>query len=332
MIKKKKKATMSNRQKEAIGMRVVQQITRESWDCGWQELDARNDNGIDGVIIMRKRGKETGGIVFTQVKCGGDGYRKDQKQHPDKIGVSLGKDYVREHYPRWNSTVGPSVIVFIDDTIDPISPPAWWADLKDPSTYSQTNGGMLLVPKKQRFGAHSKGDFHRLCGAGPIDKILPIIELTRDELVIPGRTQTLIHAARGFYKTWSQSSYPTQHPTLGQILINRVGWRHITRQKRLKERVFQSLNLLSAAKRIVAEIAEVDMLGRPEVKDIEGGAMKITDHLGLRAIVIFPHRHQSVVQVVLRRERIISKLSTSEPAQRIWFLSVYELRRGINQN
>ncbi|USX08876.1 DUF4365 domain-containing protein [Paraburkholderia fungorum] len=332
MVTKNKKATLSNRQKEAIGMRVVQGITRESWDCGWQELDARNDNGIDGVIIMRKRGRETGGIVFIQVKCGGDGYRRDQVQHPDKVGVNLGKDYIREHLPRWNSTIGPSVIVFIDDTVDPKDPPAWWADLKDPSTYSSTNAGMVLIPKSQRFGPHSKGDFHRLCGSGPIDKVLPLVELTRDELVIPDRLQPLIHAARGFYKAWSQTSYTARHPTLGQILVNRVGWRHITRQKRLKERVFQSLSLLSAAKRIAAEVNEVDMLGRPDVTDLEDGAIKVTDHLGLRATVIFPHRHQSVVQVVLRRERIISKLSTSPPFQRIWFLSVYELRRGAKQS
>jgi hypothetical protein len=234
--------------------------------------------------------------------------------------------------PRWNSTIGPSVIVFIDDTVDQKDPPAWWADLKDPSTYSLTNKGMLLIPKNQRFGPHSKGDFHRLCGSAPIDKVLPVIELTRDELIIPDRSQPLIYAARGFYKSWSQTSFPTQHPTMGQILVNRVGWRHITRQKRLKERVFQSLNLLSAAKRIVTEIGEVDMLGRPDVKNLEAGAIKVTDHLGLRATVIFPHRHQSVVQVVLRRERIISKLAKSPPFQRIWFLSVYELRRGAKQS
>ncbi len=33
---------------------------------------------------------DTGGIVFVQVKCGGDGYSKDQKQHPDHVGVALG--------------------------------------------------------------------------------------------------------------------------------------------------------------------------------------------------------------------------------------------------
>lgn len=322
-------AERSNRQKEAIGVRVVQSIIRETWDSGWQELDARNDNGIDGLAIMRKRGKETGGIVFVQVKCGGDGYRKDQLQYPDKIGIQLGKSYIDDHRPRWSSTTGPSVIVFIDDTVDPRNPPAWWADLKDQQTYSPTNAGMLLIPKSQKFGPHTKGDFHRLCGAGPVDRTLPTLQITRDQLVIPGRTETLLAAARGVYKKWSKEGYPTRNPSLGDILINRVGWRHITRQKRLKERVFQSLSLLGVARRMIDELVEIDMLGRPTVVESSDGSLKVTDHLGIRANITFPHRHQSVVQVVLRRERIISRLARSMPVQRIWFLSVYELRRGV---
>jgi hypothetical protein len=35
---------------EATGMRVVVQFVQEFWECGWQPLDSRNDNGIDGLI------------------------------------------------------------------------------------------------------------------------------------------------------------------------------------------------------------------------------------------------------------------------------------------
>ena len=278
---------------------------------------------------MRRRGKETGGLVFIQVKCGGDGYRNDQKQYPDKIGISLGKKYVADHRPRWNSTLGPSVIVFVDDTVDARNPPAWWADLRDPETYSPTNAGMLLIPLAQRFGPHTKGDFHKLCGSGPVDRNLPVLSMKRDDLVIPGRTETLLRAARIFYKNWAQNEHPVQNKTLGTVLINRVGWRHITRQARLKERVFQSLALLGVARRMVAELPDIDMLGRPTVSTSPEGELKVIDHLGIRANVTFPHRHQSVVQVVLRRERIISKNANSLPFQRIWFLSIYELRRGL---
>ncbi|TKR53429.1 DUF4365 domain-containing protein [Allopusillimonas ginsengisoli] len=322
----------SNVQKEAVGIRVVETFVREPWDCLWQEFDARNDKGIDGVIIMRRGNTETGGIVFVQVKCGGNGYRADQKKHPDRIGVKLGEAYLNGHKPRWNAMPGPCVIVFVDDTEDRKNPPAWWGDLKDPSIYSSTNKHLLLLPKAQRFGSHSKGDFHRLCGTGPIDKVLPLIEAMRQDLIVPKGKETLRQAARGFYKQWSTLSFPTTNPTLGEVLVNRVGWRHITNQSRLVERQMQSLTLIGIARRMIDELNDIDMLGRARVTDCGDGWKKVVDHLGIRANVLFPHRHQSVVLTVLRRERLISANADTMPQQKIWFLSVYELRRGVNQN
>lgn len=322
----------SNAQKEAVGIRVVATFVREPWDCRWQEFEARNDNGVDGVIIMRRGSKETGGLVFVQVKCGGNGYRADQKKHPDRIGVNLGREYLEKHIPRWNSMPGPCVIVFVDDNVDKKDPPAWWGDLKDPSIYSSTNKHLLLLPKAQRFGSHSKGEFHKLCGAGPIDKVLPLVKVECEDLIIPKGKETLLQAARGFYKQWSRVSFPTKNPTLGDVLVNRTGWRHITNQSRLAERQMQSLTLLGVARRMLDELDDIEMLGRARVTDSGEGWKKVVDHLGIRANVLFPHRHQSVVLIVLRRERLISSNAHSKPQQKIWFLSVYELRRGVKQN
>lgn len=187
----------------------------------------------------------------------------------------------------------------------------------------------MLIPKEQRFWPHSKGDFHKLCGSGPVDRTLPVIVVTREDLITPLGKETLLNAARGRYKDWSTIDYPFQNPTLGDVLVNRVGWRHITRQGRLQERIFQSLGLIGVAKRMISEIEAVDMLGRATIKTSESGLNVITDHLGLRATIIFPHRHQSVVQIVLKRERKLSKEYSSPPEQKIWFLSIYELRRGV---
>jgi len=321
----------SNRQKEAVGIRVVSAFVREVWDCGWQEYDARNDNAIDGLIIMRRSGVETGGLVFVQVKCGGDGYRKDQAKHPDKIGVLLGEKYIQDHVDRWNSTTGPSVLVFVDDTVDAKNPPAWWADLRNPDTYSKTNKSLVLIPRIQRFGEHSKGDFHKLCGAGPVDKSLATIQIVGEDLIIPRLTESIRDVAREFYVNWSNISFPSINPGCGQVLVNRVGWRHMTRKGRLAERVFQSLTLLGVAKRMIDELDDVEMLGRVAVRTLSNGSKKIEDHLGLRAIAIFPHRHQSVIQVILKRERMVNASGTGRVDQRIWFLSVYELRRGARQ-
>ena len=55
---------------EATGKRVVAQYVQEFWECGWQALDARNDYGIDGMIIMRRKNTDLGVKINVQVKCG----------------------------------------------------------------------------------------------------------------------------------------------------------------------------------------------------------------------------------------------------------------------
>lgn len=186
----------SNRTKGRIGINRVATIVENLWDCGWQEYDAQNDDAIDGAILIR-RGRidprDTGGMVFVQVKCGGDGYRQDQVQYPDHIGVQLGGAYILKHRPRWNKVPGPAILIFVDDTISLECPPAWWVDLRDVNSYSPTNAGMILIPKTQKFAHHSKGDFRRLCGTGPSDRRLEKIELKRQDSFIPklGRNESL---------------------------------------------------------------------------------------------------------------------------------------------
>lgn len=95
--------TTSNRVKGRIGVNTVATIVENLWESGWQEYGASNDDAIDGVILMRKgtaKPTDTGGIVFVQVKCGGDGYRQDQKQHPNHVGVALGLAYITKHRSR----------------------------------------------------------------------------------------------------------------------------------------------------------------------------------------------------------------------------------------
>lgn len=317
----------SNAQKEAVGMRVVAQITREPWDCKWQEYDARNDNAVDGVCIMRRKGVETGGIVFVQVKCGGDGYRRDIAKYPDYVGVNLGVQHINEHLSRWKQVPGPMVIVFVDDVADKRNPPAWWADLNDPATFSPTSRGMLLIPKAQRFGPHSKGDFLALCGNRPTDYQLPTLSTVKEDSLNPPASMSLHKFARDFYTQWSKTA-PTVHPSLGQVLVNREGWRHITRLGRAPERRFQSFTLLGAAKRMIEELDYFDLLGRVHKHQMADGTTCLVDYLGIRANVSFPHRQAAVIQVVLKRRRLIPKDRPNDHSQKIWFWSVYELRRG----
>lgn len=319
----------NNAQKEAIGLLTVQRVLVD-WASGWQEYHHRNDDAIDGVILMsrgRKRPYKTGGLVFVQVKCGGDGYRRDQAQHPDHICVAVGPEYVDKHRPRWNRVPGPAVLIFVDDTLP--GHPAWWVDLKDDGSYSATNRGIILVPKRQRFSAATKGTFHRLCGSGPSDRELEEVRLQSQHIFKPqlGRNESLRSDAWEFYKDWRADADSCINPTIGQVLVNRVGWKHITRHGRASERIVQSWMLLPAAKEMIRTIADVEVLGRAAVIEIDGDTKNVVDYLGIRAVVTFPYRHHSVVQVVLKRSRMIDKRLGKERTK-VWFFSVYERRRG----
>ncbi|HGM7335920.1 TPA: DUF4365 domain-containing protein [Stenotrophomonas maltophilia] len=322
----------SNRVKERIGINKVSRTVEELWESGWQEYGAQNDDAIDGVIIMRrgtKRPSDTGGIVFVQVKCGGDGYRQDQAQYPAHICITLGADYITTHMPRWLRAPGPCVLIFVDDTTDQHSPESWWVNLKK-DCISPTNKGNILIPKTQRFGEHSKGDFHKLCGTGTVDRLLTQINLERSESFIPslGRNESIRRDARKFYRDWQQDQASQLNPTLGPILVNRVGWKHITRQGRLPERIIQSWMLLGAARAMIIRCTQIYTLGHASEKKYDDGNIMITDYLGLRAKVTFTYRHQSICQVVLKRTRLICPNDKTSERQKIWFYSIYEMRRG----
>lgn len=326
----------SNRVKGRIGINRVASLVEGIWECGWQEYAPQNDDAFDGVIILRrgkKRPVDTGGLVFVQVKCGGDGYRQDQKQYPDHICVALGSEYIAAHRERWQVSPGPAVLVFVDDTINRETPPAWWVNLKDQASYSPTNAGMILLPKNQQFSHHTKGNFHKLCGYGPQDRKLQQIKLTRAETIIPqlGKSESIRNDAWNFYKNWRADPIACTNPILGLILVNRVGWKHITRPGRFPERILQSWTLLGAAQKIVRGSGQIFNLGHAKTITLRDGNLYTVEYLGLRAVVVFPHRHHAVVQVVLKRSRLVSPGNTHAERDKVWFYSVYELRRASQQ-
>jgi hypothetical protein len=78
---------------------------------------------------------------------------------------------------------------------------------------------------------------------------------------------------------------------------------------------------------LIKEIKEPEDFRRSRIK-IEGDWKIIEDYVGLRAFVIFPHRYESSVTVVLRRQRKINQTNGTIETPKFWFYSVYETRRG----
>lgn len=323
----------NNKTKERIGINAVSRIVESDWESGWQEYGSQNDDAVDGIILMRKGSKDpadTGGVVFVQVKCGGNGYRNDQGKYPDHLCIHLGREYVTKHMERWKRVPGPTVLVFVDDTLDKKLPPAWWVDLRS-DCVSPTNKGVILVPKHQRFGHHAKGRFHALCGPGPIDRELRTIKLSKDQQVRVqlGRKESIRNDAWSFYKDWRNDDESRFHPNIGVIAVNRVGWKHLTRPGRSQERIVQSWLLLGAARQMIKQEANIMYLGHAKVDKLASGATKVIDYFGLRANVIFPQRQQAVVQVVLKRQRVLDTDYGNREKVKVWFYSVFEPRRGL---
>lgn len=314
-------------EQEKYGLRNIRRIVEGGMKSDWQPFDQSNDDGIDGFITFRKNGKVTGEIILVQSKC----YSTHQDSpggRNNQIGLNLGSDYINKHIPRWREMIAPVIVIYTQYVEDDEKAISWWTDATDENSYSSTEVSYILIPKKQRFKAHSIGDLKKLCGYRHQDYKLPRIKLDRRDVSYFKLSSKIKEAARNYYKDWANSDVSERtNSALGQIEINRVGWRHITRQKRKAERVIQSWQLLGVAKRLIKEIEEPEDLSRSRVKN-EGDWKIIEDYVGLRAFVIFPHRYESSVTVVLRRQRKINQADGSIANPKIWFYSVYETRRG----
>lgn len=312
--------TRDTRKQDATGMNRVGTIVQGRSGHGWQPFDHINDNGIDGIIIKRKKGTDTGEIIFVQVKCGTEsGYYNATKNRPKHFGVNVGEEYITSHRPRWNKLFGPMILVYVDFKTEK----AWWTDLKDENSYTSDNKSIILVPLHQRFGEHSFGNFNNLKGVLLLDPSLMEIELEAKESSYFDFTKRSIkESAKVFYKQWSSSNERT-NPTFGEIIISREGWRHITRRGRKSERIIQSWNLLGAAKKIIQKVARAHELRPNKSEQDKLGNLIISDYISLRANVLFPQRHSGVVQVILIRKRKFSSTKNLLDTK-IRFYSVHE--------
>jgi hypothetical protein len=321
---------------EKAALREVQDRVEDSWLSDWQPVSSANDDSIDGIILFRRKrrkskrkgfhGNLTGALAFVQVK-GGRGYRTEAQSRPAHFGINLGRQYINDHRPRWARLAGPVILGWVD-TESP-GREAWWGDLNDEASYCEENKQIVLLHKGRRFGEHSKGEIAGLWGTLVRDSENPRLRLTRSDVNCATLTESPKHAARRYYQAWATAPADARtHTALGEVIVSRVGWRHITRDGRRRERVMQSFQLLPAAKAMVLGVARFVQLAAATVRSGPDGTRVVCDYVGLRAFVEFPHRHESVVQVILRRVRTLGGEAVLK--QSVWFYSVYELRRGAN--
>jgi hypothetical protein len=315
---------------EATGMRVVGQYVQEFWECGWQPFESRNDQGIDGLIILKRKGVDLGVKINVQVKCGAK-YISSINDRDIKLSIddALG---LKKHLEYWRNQLEPSILIFVNPskikrdksgkeckdsngkTIwieSRINSQAWWIDLKRLDLQPQNTKSIISISKINRFGEHSKGDFLKLVQPLLNNIDIPKIRPNKESLRLIF-SENLKKDAREFYKTWNTSNCIALDQSLK---VSRTGWRHIVLSRRGKERRINSLRLLGIAKQIIEEIPKYFLLTQKE------DFLYVEQKLGIRAIIDSPNLSKSLVQVIILKR--INKLNKSS---KFWFYSVHYRR------
>ena len=331
----------SNR-KSAASNSYVDSVCR-SWGWSWTPIPQTDDDGLDGLIYLRvkqvnkcKPGDRrswkhefTGGVIHVQIKTGGS-YLKSKSFHQIEIAIAD----IEENRQIWQRNPLPVALVYVQDVPEGKVPTkAWWVDLKLNSIY--TENGTVIIPLKNRFepGIECRKPFAHLA-SGQINMLgLRQLDMAKASC-LPNRLNhmgmSLKQAARAFYRQWA--AYPVINERLGEIIVNRTGWAHMTRVGRPISRIQTSFDLLPAAARIVANVNDFRVLRRgASVRNYADGSWAVYDYLGLSAMVKWPARESTEVMVVLRRQTVFFDTEVAPAEQgikmlsrRIWFYSVYE--------
>lgn len=322
-----------------------------SWGWSWQPISQENDDGIDGLLYLREiiknetkpgdrrywKHEANGALIQAQIKSGASYIKKTTLEN-----LEIEIPNLEEKKSAWKRTALPCALIFVkSEKQGKALGRAWWVDLKSEEAYSAN--GRIIVPLKNRFevGIECRKPFSKLA-AGQLRALeLETVNL-KDTGKLPGSLkggmgESLKKTAWNFYISWRKAE--PRHPLLGDILINRTGWSHITRQGRPVPRIETSFRLLPAAARILEKIQSWKVLRRGKtVRSYPDGSWSQLDFLGVSANVIFPDRGKTEVIVILRRELRyyeIPKADATDDTEkqlnvesRVWFYSVYEPGRG----
>lgn len=315
-----------------------------AWGWSWNDIKQAYDDGLDGLIYIRTKDVNaskpydrrswkhffTGGLIQVQVKSG-DSYIVRQTQ--DQLEISVANLGVKKDF--WMKSPLPVALIYVKTESNGKPPSmAWWVNLKLPETYS--NKGTIFVPLKNRFqwGIECRYPFSRLASGQHRRLSLSMIDLSIPAQLpckLDQMSKGLKAAAIDFYKQWKSTG--ATNPDLGDIIVNRTGWAHMTRVGRPLSRIQASFELLPAAARIIATVKSWQVLRRgATIKNFDEDTWAVYDYLGLSAIIKWPARAPSEVMVILRRQTVYAaNLNQNSPADKVrfvsrktWFYSVYE--------
>ncbi|STB42738.1 DUF4365 domain-containing protein [Clostridium perfringens] len=297
----------------------VKEVVSEYFRGEFIEFPQRIDNGFDGVIVWRENGNVID-VIYVQCK-GGQSYFP--KNISSKFRVqNMTKENVKKHKKVWESVIGPAIMVITNS-----QKKAWWIDLKSKDSYDD-EGEVLYCNPNNLFKSSAKKDISNLIKKQIDKNSIPNLHVYNNKLPNFLVNKSLKEVSRNMYKELGKEKITSLCKDLDKkIEFTRVGWRHITRKKRNKERVIQSLILLPLARDIIEKATEFEKIDAEYKKDKKSGNKVIVDKLVIKAQCSFHYRFPAIIKVVLLRKREITSNGIEE---RIWFYSIYEARRKQN--
>lgn len=341
----------TNRQGQE-GAAWVKWIVEGLWGCGVEVISASNDDGIDAIILLKRRlglasyAGPTGDLIFAQIKTG----YVDEVPSKD-YSISFDADKLSGWRSKWAAYPGPAVMINViprriirakakedraaglpvvhsEDLI------AYWTDLKSSESFNENK---ILFSFKNKFDVSTKSSFFNLCWRWAEFRKLPIIQVNNSETqkAYPGEklpnymgSVPMRDVARSYFKDFKKASETDK--ALLQATITWRGWEHITRLERPTRTKQQSLQLLPAVARIlrtksgVKPVTARPVSPMPPMKHSNGQEL----HRGfdtLTARVVFYERHEAVVRVILERTQLFEKGKFVRES--VVFYSVYEVAR-----
>lgn len=326
----------TNRQGQE-GVAWVAWIVEGIWGCGVEVVSANNDDGVDAIILLKRRpglnkyAGPTGDLLFVQIKTG----YVSQTPTAD-YSITFKAEEMSRWRPKWASYPGPALMInVIPRRLTGGDPVAYWADLKRPPG---SDPKKIEFKLKNRFDASAKSSFYNLCWRWTEFRQLPIIYMDQSEkaftdeppIYYMGKNPLRVEA-RNYFKAWKNAckTNPAFLASL-QASITWKGWNHITRKARPVRTKQQSIQLLPAAARILLASNGVKPVAVQPMKQISTGPRSngqtfMRGYEALTARVIFNERQEAVVRVVLERTTISYK--DVQISESVVFYSVYEVAR-----
>lgn len=305
----------------------IKQYFEKNFNVIFQEFKYKNREELDGLIYLKLKNGKLGDKIYFKLSHAIK-ITTDKNLFKNHIRIKFPNDYLDKYKVIWKNIDHPVILLHIVKINNVFN--CWWVNLKNKGSFAPDNNNHLIFPKQQKLGKHSFGDIKKLFGYRLIDEDLQLIALRRKDVNYFPISESIKDTARQFYRNWSHSPKEERtNPALGEITVNRVGWRHMTRKNRTNERVIQSWFLFGAAKKIIQEVNTFIPLGHNKYEHFSDNRIIYRDFVGLKGQVMFPHRQESQVMVVLKRQQVYdNKYGNELQDKKIWLYSIYESKRG----